>query len=121
MMKNGEGEAMGSELQQPPAANSSAQQMMRYDANKKSLLVAYLLWFFFGLFGAHRFYLAKTTSAIILLVLGLIAWVITFVSLGFGSFVLLVPGLWALIDAFLIPGYARDYNNALIERVGASS
>ena len=27
--------------------------MMRYDANKKSVIVTYLLWFFLGWFGGH--------------------------------------------------------------------
>jgi len=30
----------------------------------KNLLAAYLLWFFLGIFGAHRFYLGRTGSAV---------------------------------------------------------
>ena len=37
--------------------------MMRYDANKKSVLLAYLIWFFLGLFGVHRFYLGRVSRA----------------------------------------------------------
>ena len=44
--------------------------MMRYDANKKSVIVTYLLWFFLGMFGVHRFYLGKWVSGFILLILG---------------------------------------------------
>ena len=33
--------------------------LMQYDANKKSAVVAYLLWFFLGMLGAHRFYLSQ--------------------------------------------------------------
>ena len=33
------------------------ERMMRYDANKKSALLAYILWFFLGFFGLHRMYL----------------------------------------------------------------
>jgi hypothetical protein len=32
-------------------AQGSAATMMRYDANKKSMGVSYLLWFFVGLLG----------------------------------------------------------------------
>ena len=112
---------MESERQKPAETGSEARQMMRYDANKKSLLVAYLLWFFFGYLAAHRFYLSKITSAIILLVLSIIAWTVTLTTFGIGAFLLLIPGLWILIDAFLIPGHARDCNNALIERLDTSS
>ena len=39
----------------------------QYDIEKKSLLVAYLLWFFLGYVGAHRFYLGKPLSGFIML------------------------------------------------------
>lgn len=39
----------------------------KLEANQKSVGVAYLLWFFLGGFGAHRFYLEKITSAIIMI------------------------------------------------------
>src|SRR5690625_7789652 len=41
---------------------------------KKSMVVAYLLWFFLGGAGAHRFYIGKTGSAITMLVLFLLGW-----------------------------------------------
>jgi len=66
-----------------------------YEDRKTSLVVAYLLWFFLGAWGAHRFYLGRKGSAIAMLILGL-----TFVGL-------LVTGIWALVDAFLIPGIAQ--------------
>ena len=44
------------------AAQASAATMMRYDANKKSIGVSYLLWFFLGGLGAHRFYNGRTGS-----------------------------------------------------------
>ncbi len=34
---------------------SSDRSYAQYDIEKKSLLVAYLLWFFLGYVGAHRF------------------------------------------------------------------
>ena len=50
----------------------------------KSLALAAVLAFFFGMFGAHRFYVGKTVSAVIQLV--------TFGGLG----------IWAFIDFIII-------------------
>ncbi len=94
-----------------------AAAMMRFEANKRSAVVAYILWFFFAIIGAHRFYLGKTMSAIVMLLLGVSSLAISFISFGILSFVMILPGLWALIDLFLIPGMARDYNTDLIRRM----
>lgn len=51
----------------------------------KSKGVAYLLWFFLGIFSAHRFYLGKTGSAILYLLTGQlfgIGWLIDLFTLG---------------------------------------
>ncbi len=89
--------------------------MMRYDANKKSVIVTYLLWFFLGWFGIHRFYVGKWISGFILLALTLIAGATYWIFIG--MVLMAVPGLWWLIDALLIPGMVRDYNNDLVDEV----
>ncbi|EGC35266.1 hypothetical protein DICPUDRAFT_33672 [Dictyostelium purpureum] len=58
-----------------------------------SLLVAYILWFFLGLLGIHRFYLGRTISGIVYLFTG-------------GIF-----GIGWLVDIFLLPSLVRHYNN----------
>jgi TM2 domain-containing membrane protein YozV len=88
------------------------ERMMRYDANKKSALLAYILWFFLGWFGLHRFYLGRTGSAIGVLVLHALSWLTHFILIGFVGFAILA--VWWVIDALLIPGMTRDYNNRLI-------
>ena len=58
----------------------------------KSTVVAYLLWFFLGGLGIHRFYLGRPIS---------------------GIFYLLTVGGFAIgwiIDLFLIPGMVRQEN-----------
>lgn len=60
------------------------------DTTKKSNTVALLLCFFLGAFGAHRFYVGKTKTAVIMLVLTL-----TFIGL-------IVSGVWAVVDMFVI-------------------
>lgn len=75
-------------------------------ANEKpSTGVAYLLCLFFGGFGAHRLYLGRKGSGIAMLILG-----ITIVGL-------LVTGLWAFIDLFIIPSIIREKVDALRQRM----
>jgi len=58
----------------------------------KSKVVAYLLWFFLGIFSAHRFYLKKYRTAIL--------YLLTFQLLGIG---------WAF-DLELLGGMVDRYN-----------
>lgn len=58
----------------------------------KSKGVAYLLWFFLGIFSAHRFYLGKTGSAILYLLTGQLF------------------GIGWLVDLFLLGGMVDQYN-----------
>jgi len=76
-----------------------------FEQNRKSKGVAYLLWFFFGFLGVHRFYAGKTKSGVIQLLLSL-----TVVGLLFS-----VP--WVLIDALLIPGMINERNLKTIEMI----
>jgi TM2 domain-containing membrane protein YozV len=76
---------------------------------RKETGVAYLLWFFLGEFGAHRFYLGKTGSAIAMLLIFLISIPLAFVFVGyFGLFAIFI---WWIVDAFLIPGWVRTHND----------
>jgi TM2 domain-containing membrane protein YozV len=89
--------------------------MMRYDANKKSALLAYLIWFFLGWAGIHRLYLGRITSGLLMLVILGVSWLLHFVLIGFLGYLIIIP--WWAIDALLIPGMTRGYNNRLIDRL----
>jgi TM2 domain-containing membrane protein YozV len=101
----------------PPAARQRSNQrsglsddaraLMLYEANKKTALVAYLLWLFLGLLGAHNFCLGRTGVAVAQLILSL-----TVVGL-------VITVVWVLVDAFLIPGWIRQRNNILAAQLGA--
>ena len=69
--------------------------------DKPSMGAAYLLGIFLGLFGAHRFYLDRTGSAIVMLILSL-----TIIGL-------LVTIPWHVIDWFLIGGWVREKTDDL--------
>lgn len=90
-------------------------RMMRYDANRKSALLAYILWFFLGWFGLHRMYLGRIGSGVAMLLLQGVSWLTHFILIGYLGFAILA--LWWLIDAVLIPGMTRDYNNRLIDQL----
>lgn len=98
-----------------PMAGTDAQRMMLYDANKKSAMVAYALWFFLGMFGAHRFYLDRSGSAAAQLLITIVSCFLMVLIIGFFS--LFAVGVWVLVDAFLIPDWVREQNNRLVARL----
>ncbi|MEN2977101.1 TM2 domain-containing protein [Tistrella bauzanensis] len=89
--------------------------MMRYDNEKKSLLIAYLLWFFLGVFGVHRMYLGAWVSGLLMLALNGVSTLLAVVFIGYIGFILLF--LWLLLDLFLIPVIVRRRNEELIRRL----
>ncbi len=56
--------------------NSAMPDVALYESGRKSLGVAYLLWFFLGLFGAHRFYTRAGRTGWWLLLLHVGGWVL---------------------------------------------
>ncbi|MEM5439925.1 TM2 domain-containing protein [Paraburkholderia diazotrophica] len=95
--------------------NEAAREMMLYDAQKKSVGVAYLLWFFIGTLGGHRFYVGRKGTAIIQLLLTIVGACTAFI--GIGLFIIGCVGLWVLVDAFLLPGIVRTFNLTLANRL----
>lgn len=69
------------------------------DVRGKSKLIAFLLWFFLGALGAHRFYSKNTTRAIFMLI-----------TLG-------GLGVWALIDGFFIFNRINTLNEKLKDQI----
>ncbi len=78
-------------------------------ANQKSTLVAYLLWFFLGQLGIHKFYLNKTFMGLTYLGLGVLGWATTLFFVGW--FFLAVLWIMLIIDIFTIPGSVAKINN----------
>lgn len=78
--------------------DENAHKQMVFEANRKSVGIAYLLWLFLGAFGVHRFYAGATKTGIMQLVLAIsvVGWLV------------LIP--WLLADLVLIPGIVRDEN-----------
>lgn len=74
---------------------------MRVTNEGPSQTVAYLMWFFLGLFSAHRFYLGRPLSAFIQI----------------ASYFILIGFLWLLLDGFLIPGMVRERQDVIRRRL----
>ncbi|MBD8067277.1 TM2 domain-containing protein [Devosia sp. PTR5] len=91
----------------------------QYDIEKKSLVVAYVLWLFLGYVGAHRFYLGRPISGLIMLLISGATLLVSFVTFGLLSFLWFGIALWWLIDALLIPGMAAGTNTRIADRVFA--
>lgn len=109
---------------------SDTKKWMEYDANKKSVIVAYLLLWLTAC--GHRFYLGKHGSASAMLCLLLV----TFVGIGLfeagieteedgvvvaGLVLMLVSGITLavcmVVDLFRVGGMVRKHNNDLIQSI----
>lgn len=91
------------------------QPMQAYGANgipraPKSKVVAALLAFFLGGFGAHNFYLGHTNRAVTQLVLYLVGFITSLLFIGI--FVIAAVGIWVFVEFIMIlagsSGYDRD-------------
>lgn len=90
---------------------------MQYDNEKKEPVVAWLLWFFLGIFGVHRFYLGQKTDGAY--ILG--GWFVLYLFLPFLFAVGGVPSLaiftwgavavWWIVEAVLLSGNIQKVNN----------
>jgi TM2 domain-containing membrane protein YozV len=70
---------------------------------RKNDVLAILLAFFLGSFGAHRFYMGETGWGILYL---LFCWT-------------LIPHLVSFVECFLLPGRVRRYNARLAQEIAA--
>ena len=87
------------------------------EISPKSRLSTVLLTFFLGIFGAHRFYIGKIRTAIVMLILSIL-YLATARSWGMIMFIpLAAVVLWALIDfIFAISGIMKDKEGKLIKK-----
>ena len=69
-------------------------------------LLTYVVWFFLGNLGGHRFITGRVGSGLTMLLLHGLGWLTFWFGLGYliWGFV----GVWWLIDVLLIPGWLRE-------------
>lgn len=87
----------------PPVASHSSSAPRAAGESDRLVLPAFLLAFFLGVLGAHRFYCGKTGSGLAMLLL-------TLTGIG-----LIVTGIWATIDWIIIvcSGFRDDQGRLL--------
>ncbi|MBF7130933.1 NINE protein [Pediococcus pentosaceus] len=83
---------------QPLKKTSSVNYNATHYASQKSLTITYILCIFLGIFGAHRYYVGKIPSAVVMTL-------ITLLTFGFGIF---ITAIWEIIDLFLISSWIDE-------------
>ena len=78
-----------------------------------SLLFAYVLWWFLGTAGAHRFYLQRPRSGLAMLALLVLTIAANIYRLPFADIALAVLGIWWIVDAFLVYGWSTAGRRSL--------
>ncbi len=78
-------------------------------AEKRHIVLAYVLWYFFGVLSIHRIYCGSNDTAAYQFALFVGAAVCTGVWLPLGMVLFSVWGLWFVADLFLMPGMLRRF------------
>ena len=86
---------------------------MRLEEQRKNVLIAYILWWFLGFFGAHRFYIGKE-KAIIMLLITIFSFITLVISIGYIG--LLVMFMWWIFDGIMLHKWVKIFNLELIDR-----
>jgi TM2 domain-containing membrane protein YozV/predicted RNA-binding Zn-ribbon protein involved in translation (DUF1610 family) len=96
-------------------SGTGAAQESAGDISPKSRVAATLFAWFLGIFGAHRFYVGQTGTAVTMLVLSIVG----FATLWFlvGTIILIAVGIWAFVDFIIaVTGNMRDREGRLIQK-----
>ena len=92
-----------------------AKMLLRYDANKKSVGLAYALWLLLGVLGAHRFYAGKVMTGLMMLAGTVTSFLLSFVMIGYLTIIPIL--IWVLVDVFFVGSWIRAFNLELIDRL----
>ena len=111
-----------SSLSQKESVSNTNEISLKMKVEGKSLLIAYLLWWFLGLAGVHRFYLNRTKTALAQLALSVLGGITVFVCIVsffligfiFIGFIFLIPvGIWWILDVYFTYKIVQEENNKI--------
>ena len=72
----------------------------------KNPIIAYLLWFFLGYLGMHRFYMGRPKTALTQIILLILGGLLLIIYIGLLIWILL--GIWVLLDAYFLYTWLRS-------------
>lgn len=84
---------------------------VKVNVEGKNTIIAYLLWWFLGWAGVHRFYLGRTKSGIAQLLLFVLGWATAVIFIGY--LMLLIWCIWWMLDAFFTYKMVEEENSKL--------
>jgi TM2 domain-containing membrane protein YozV len=85
------------------------------DISPKSRVATTLFAWFLGIFGAHRFYVGKTGTAVTMLVLSIAGFATLWLFVG--TVILIAVGIWAFVDFIIaVTGNMKDREGKLIQK-----
>jgi TM2 domain-containing membrane protein YozV len=96
-------------------SNGEAMIERRAAAGSKSARTAYLLWLVLGLFGAHRLYLERTGTGVIMLMLAVLG--LLTLPIDVGTKFLAVSAAWMIIDAAFIPKMVASQHDEIRQKL----
>jgi len=101
------------EAVQPAAEVQTTQTQSTYNVQMtgKSMIAAYLIWWFLGSVGVHRLYLGKKKSGFLMMALFIVGIVTSPIFIGLLP--LGIVGIWWLIDAYYTSVMVTDANAKL--------
>ncbi|MBY0431846.1 MAG: TM2 domain-containing protein [Rhodospirillales bacterium] len=90
-------------------ASSEAGKLMMFEARKKSVTLAYIIWFFLSIFGGHRFYAGRVKTGVGMIALFFISLILGFIPFigGICFFILLI---WVVVDGFVLHSWIKEHN-----------
>ena len=86
-------------------------EQMRLEEQKKNAIIAYILWWFLGFFGAHRFYMGKS-NAVTMLIITIVSFITMFIVVGYIGIVAML--IWWILDGISLHKWVKAYNLDLI-------
>ena len=112
---------------------------MAFSARRKSVGLSYLLWFFLGTLGVHRFYLGSEKMGAFILSVGLFGWIwliagivatigsdeaavepTSGVVMLVGLLAIAIVGIILLVDLFRIPDLCKQSNERILDEITSS-